>query len=73
MVNNLTFVHTQIIDCCNREVGKMRQMEELVEICNMLEFDKLKVSLDRTPSMCPSADKTSKDGFLSSLGIPHHL
>ncbi|XP_038140858.1 rho guanine nucleotide exchange factor 15 [Cyprinodon tularosa] len=33
---------SKIIDCCNREVGKMRQMEELVEISNMLEYDKLK-------------------------------
>ncbi|KAK5602773.1 hypothetical protein CRENBAI_026678 [Crenichthys baileyi] len=33
---------TKIIDQCNRDVGKMRQMEELIEISKMLEFDKLK-------------------------------
>lgn len=38
---------TQIIDHCNRDVGKMRQMEELIEISKVLEFDKLRVSPDR--------------------------
>uniref|UniRef100_A0A3B3TWT8 Rho guanine nucleotide exchange factor 15b n=1 Tax=Poecilia latipinna TaxID=48699 RepID=A0A3B3TWT8_9TELE len=33
---------TSIIDCCNRDVGKMRQMEELIEISKMLEFDKFR-------------------------------
>lgn len=33
----------QIIDECNTQVGKMRQMEELIHISHTLEFDKLKV------------------------------
>lgn len=33
---------SKIIDECNTQVGKMRQMEELIEINNTLEFDKLK-------------------------------
>ncbi|KAM4714675.1 uncharacterized protein arhgef15b [Anableps anableps] len=33
---------SKIIDHCNRDVGKMRQMEELIEISKILEFDKLK-------------------------------
>lgn len=33
----------QIIDECNTQVGKMRQMEELIHISQTLEFDKLKV------------------------------
>ncbi|XP_008433647.1 rho guanine nucleotide exchange factor 15 [Poecilia reticulata] len=32
----------KIIDHCNRDVGKMRQMEELIEISKMLEFDRLR-------------------------------
>ncbi|XP_036002292.1 rho guanine nucleotide exchange factor 15 [Fundulus heteroclitus] len=31
-----------IIDQCNKDVGKMKQMEELIETSKMLEFDKLK-------------------------------
>uniref|UniRef100_A0A8C9Z0U9 Rho guanine nucleotide exchange factor 15b n=1 Tax=Sander lucioperca TaxID=283035 RepID=A0A8C9Z0U9_SANLU len=34
--------HTQIIDECNTQVGKMRQMEELIHVSQTLEFDKLK-------------------------------
>lgn len=33
----------QIIDECNTQVGKMRQVEELICISQTLEFDKLKV------------------------------
>lgn len=33
----------QIIDECNTQVGKMRQMEELIHVSQTLEFDKLKV------------------------------
>ncbi|XP_061664719.1 ephexin-1 isoform X2 [Syngnathoides biaculeatus] len=33
---------SKIIDECNTEVGKMRQMEELILISTALEFDKLK-------------------------------
>ncbi|KAG9346353.1 hypothetical protein JZ751_006664 [Albula glossodonta] len=33
---------SKIIDECNSEVGKMRQMEELIQIAKTLEFDKLK-------------------------------
>ncbi|XP_032439467.1 rho guanine nucleotide exchange factor 15 [Xiphophorus hellerii] len=33
---------SKIIDQCNRDVGKMRQMEELIEISKALEFDKLR-------------------------------
>ncbi|MFT7810112.1 rho guanine nucleotide exchange factor 15-like [Arapaima gigas] len=32
----------EIIDDCNTEVGKMKRMEELIQITNMLEFEKLK-------------------------------
>uniref|UniRef100_A0A3Q0SHJ5 Rho guanine nucleotide exchange factor 15b n=1 Tax=Amphilophus citrinellus TaxID=61819 RepID=A0A3Q0SHJ5_AMPCI len=34
---------SKIIDECNTEVGKMKQMEELIHISKTLEFDKLKV------------------------------
>lgn len=37
------FWSKQIIDECNTQVGKMRQMEELICISQTLEFDKLKV------------------------------
>ncbi|KAG5260915.1 hypothetical protein AALO_G00297960 [Alosa alosa] len=33
---------SKIIDECNRQVGKMKQMEELIEINKTLQFDKLK-------------------------------
>ncbi|XP_067380952.1 ephexin-1 isoform X2 [Channa argus] len=33
---------SKIIDECNTEVGKMRQMEELIQVSQTLEFDKLK-------------------------------
>ncbi|XP_064409094.1 rho guanine nucleotide exchange factor 15 isoform X2 [Latimeria chalumnae] len=33
---------SKIIEECNREVGKMKQMEELIHIGKKLEFDKLK-------------------------------
>ncbi|KAG7324811.1 hypothetical protein KOW79_011127 [Hemibagrus wyckioides] len=33
---------SKIIDECNTQVGKMKQMEELIEINKTLEFDKLK-------------------------------
>ncbi|XP_062859673.1 rho guanine nucleotide exchange factor 15 isoform X2 [Trichomycterus rosablanca] len=33
---------SKIIDECNVQVGKMKQMEELIEITKTLEFDKLK-------------------------------
>ncbi|KAJ8254797.1 hypothetical protein GJAV_G00197450 [Gymnothorax javanicus] len=33
---------SKIIEECNTEVGKMRQMEELISIAKTLEFDKLK-------------------------------
>ncbi|XP_077445799.1 rho guanine nucleotide exchange factor 15 isoform X2 [Stigmatopora argus] len=33
---------SKIIDECNTEVGKMRQMEELILLSKMFEFDKLK-------------------------------
>ncbi|XP_026017881.1 rho guanine nucleotide exchange factor 15 [Astatotilapia calliptera] len=33
---------SKIIDVCNTEVGKMKQMEELIHISKTLEFDKLK-------------------------------
>uniref|UniRef100_A0A3Q0SLK6 Rho guanine nucleotide exchange factor 15b n=1 Tax=Amphilophus citrinellus TaxID=61819 RepID=A0A3Q0SLK6_AMPCI len=33
---------SKIIDECNTEVGKMKQMEELIHISKTLEFDKLK-------------------------------
>lgn len=36
----------QIIDECNTQVGKMKQMEELIQINQSLEFDKLKVRME---------------------------
>ncbi len=45
------FTRTQIIDECNTEVGKMRQMEELIHVSQTLEFDKLKVN-SNTHSKC---------------------
>ncbi|XP_072523199.1 rho guanine nucleotide exchange factor 15 isoform X2 [Salminus brasiliensis] len=33
---------SKIIEECNTQVGKMKQMEELIEINKMMEFDKLK-------------------------------
>ncbi|KAM4564746.1 uncharacterized protein arhgef15b isoform 1-T2 [Fundulus diaphanus] len=33
---------SKIIDQCNKDVGKMKQVEELIETSKMLEFDKLK-------------------------------
>ncbi|XP_043933253.1 rho guanine nucleotide exchange factor 15 isoform X2 [Protopterus annectens] len=33
---------SKIIDSCNEEVGKMKQMEELIHIAKKIEFDKLK-------------------------------
>ncbi|KAM9717684.1 rho guanine nucleotide exchange factor 15 isoform 1-T2 [Menidia menidia] len=33
---------SKIIDECNTQVGRMRQMEELIQLSNLLEFDKLK-------------------------------
>lgn len=44
LTNNLSRISSQIIQDCNTEVGKMKQMEELIQINGMLEFDKLKVS-----------------------------
>lgn len=38
----------QIIDECNTQVGKMRQMEELIHVSQTLEFDKLKVNSKHT-------------------------
>lgn len=43
-LNNLSRISSQIIEECNTQVGKMKQMEELIKINGMLEFDKLKVS-----------------------------
>lgn len=34
----------KIIDECNTQVGKMRQVEELIHVSQTLEFDKLKVN-----------------------------
>lgn len=36
--------NTQIIEECNTQVGKMKQVEELIHLSKTLEFDKLKVS-----------------------------
>lgn len=33
---------SKIIDQCNKDVGKMKQMEELIEISKMLDFERLK-------------------------------
>lgn len=41
----------QIMDECNTQVGKMRQMEELIYVSQTLEFDKLKVTMD--VCICP--------------------
>lgn len=43
ILNNLSHTSSQIIEECNTQVGKMKQMEELIHINGILEFDKLKV------------------------------
>ncbi len=77
--------HSQIIDECNTQVGKMRQMEELILVSQTLEFDKLKVNTHiHTHKMnvcmifiCQLLSWTfilKKDKmFLSSSGHPDHL
>lgn len=44
ILKNFSRMSSQIIEECNTQVGKMKQMEELIQINGMLEFDKLKVS-----------------------------
>lgn len=50
---------TQIIDECNTQVGKMRQMEELIHLSGSLEFDKLKVK-----SLRMQTNQSMKSDFL---------
>ncbi|MGH0189282.1 UNVERIFIED_CONTAM: hypothetical protein FKN15_034427 [Acipenser sinensis] len=44
---------SKIIAECNSEVGKMKQVEELIHIAKSVEFDKLKVSVSRGPGTLP--------------------
>lgn len=46
LLDNRFVFFPQIIDECNTQVGKMRQMEELIQINHSLEFDKLKVRME---------------------------
>lgn len=49
----LSHNHTQIIEECNTQVGKMRHMEELIHVSQTLEFDKLRVNTrTHTHTMC---------------------
>lgn len=60
----------QIIDECNTEVGKMRQMEELIQINQSLEFDKLKAGVEML--RCSGGSWHLVDCPLSP-GHPDHL
>lgn len=61
----------QIIDECNTQVGKMRQMEELIHISQTLEFDKLKVQ--KTATNKHKSCFFSLNCSLFPPGHPNHL
>lgn len=56
----------QIIRDTNNQVGKMKQMEELISIANKLEFQKLKVSTSQNST-------THTFRTISNLEIFRHL
>ncbi|XP_023258616.1 rho guanine nucleotide exchange factor 15-like [Seriola lalandi dorsalis] len=62
---------TKIIDECNTQVGKMRQMEELIHVSQTLEFDKLKaipiISQTRFLEKKGELQEMSKGGTLFNM------
>lgn len=62
---------SKIIDECNTEVGKMRQMEELIHVSQTLEFDKLKaipiISQTRYLEKKGELQEMSKGGTLFNM------
>ncbi|KAG7497967.1 rho guanine nucleotide exchange factor 15-like [Solea senegalensis] len=62
---------SKIIDECNTQVGKMRQMEELILISQTLEFDKLKaipiISQNRFLEKKGELQEMSKGGTLFNM------
>ncbi|XP_051284832.1 rho guanine nucleotide exchange factor 15 [Dicentrarchus labrax] len=62
---------SKIIDECNTQVGKMRQMEELIHISQTLEFDKLKaipiISQTRYLEKKGELQEMSKGGTLFNM------
>ncbi|KAM6908944.1 uncharacterized protein arhgef15b [Xenentodon cancila] len=71
---------SKIIDECNTEVGKMRQVEELIYVSKTLEFDKLKaipiISQNRYLEKKGELQEMSKGATLFSMKgkfIPVHL
>uniref|UniRef100_A0A8C9SQA2 Rho guanine nucleotide exchange factor 15b n=1 Tax=Scleropages formosus TaxID=113540 RepID=A0A8C9SQA2_SCLFO len=61
----------KIIDDCNTEVGKMKQMEELIHITNTLDFEKLKaipiISQNRFLEKRGELQEMAKGGTLFNL------
>nr|XP_019951328.1 PREDICTED: rho guanine nucleotide exchange factor 15-like isoform X2 [Paralichthys olivaceus] len=71
---------SKIIDECNTQVGKMRQMEELIHVSQTLEFDKLKaipiISQNRFLEKKGELQEMSKGGTLFNMRAkftPVHL
>lgn len=62
---------SKIIDECNTQVGKMRQMEELIHVSQTLEFDKLKaipiISQTRFLEKKGELQEMSKGGTLFNM------
>lgn len=58
----------QIIEECNTQVGKMKQMEELIQINKTLEFDKLKVN---TTAFQKARDIQHKASLGCCIRAPH--
>ncbi|XP_030017701.1 rho guanine nucleotide exchange factor 15 isoform X2 [Sphaeramia orbicularis] len=62
---------SKIIDECNTQVGKMRQMEELIHVSQTLEFDKLKaipiISQTRYLEKKGELQEMSKGGTLFNM------
>uniref|UniRef100_A0A3Q1J812 Uncharacterized protein n=2 Tax=Anabas testudineus TaxID=64144 RepID=A0A3Q1J812_ANATE len=71
---------SKTIDECNTEVGKMRQMEELIQVSHMLEFDKFKaipvISQSRYLEKKGELQEMSKGGTIFNMRAkfnPIHL
>uniref|UniRef100_A0A3Q1EL75 Rho guanine nucleotide exchange factor 15b n=1 Tax=Acanthochromis polyacanthus TaxID=80966 RepID=A0A3Q1EL75_9TELE len=71
---------SKIIDECNTQVGKMRQMEELINVSKTLEFDKLKaipiISQNRYLEKKGELQEMSKGGTIFNMRAkftPVHL
>ncbi|XP_028994622.1 rho guanine nucleotide exchange factor 15 [Betta splendens] len=80
MVSKALGAVSKIIDECNTEVGKMRRMEELIQVSKMLEFDKLKaiplVSQTRFLEKKGEMQEMSKGGTIFNMKAkfnPIHL